>query len=63
MSKSEIPSIVTVIGAVLTTLGITGIDADVVSSAVQGVFAIITVIAAIVAWFKHRQVARNATSN
>ena len=54
MSSGEITAIVTVIGSVLGFLGITGIDSNMLSGAVQGTFAVITVLAAIYTWWAHR---------
>lgn len=57
MQSSEIPAIATLIGTALTFLGITHIDTSVISNAVQGVIALVTLFLALISWYKHRQVA------
>lgn len=57
MQTSEIPAIATLIGTIFTFLGITHIDSSVISNAVQGVIAFVTLFLALVSWYKHRQIA------
>lgn len=47
MTTGEIASIVAVAGTVLSFLGITGVDSSIVSQAVTGVIAIISIGAAV----------------
>ena len=47
MTSGEIVSIATIIGTGLTFLGVTGIDSSVISSAITGVIALVTIVAAI----------------
>lgn len=53
MTQGEITSIVTVIGTFLTFLGITGVDTMVLSTAVQGIIALATIIASIMTFYSH----------
>jgi hypothetical protein len=54
-STGEVAAIVTVLGVVLGGIGITGIDPSVLNGAVNGVVAIVTLVAAIVSWYQHRK--------
>lgn len=54
MTQGEVTSIATVIGSLLTLLGITGVDAGTISGAVNGVIAVITLVAAISTFVSHR---------
>lgn len=56
MTSGELTGIVAIIGTALSFLGVTGIDANMVSAAVNGVIAIVTFAAALWTWHKHRQV-------
>lgn len=60
MQSSEIPAIATFVGTIFTFMGITGIDSSLISGAIQGVIALVTLVLAIVSWYKHRQVAAKA---
>ncbi len=55
-STGEVAAIVAVLGVVLSGLGITGIDAGMVNSAVNGTIALATLVAAIISWYQHRKV-------
>lgn len=56
MTSGEVTGIIAVIGTALSFLGVTGIDATMVSSAVNGVIAIVAFAAALWTWYKHKQV-------
>ncbi len=55
-STGEVAAIVAVLGVVLSGLGVTGIDAGMVSGAVNGAIALATLVAAIISWYQHRKV-------
>jgi len=46
--------LVTLVGAFLSLIGITGIDPSVITGAVQGFLAVVTFIAALVTYVKHK---------
>jgi len=54
ITSGELAAVVTLIGAALSMLGVTGVDAGMVNAAANGVIAIITFVAAIYAWYQHR---------
>ena len=56
LTSGEVTAIVTVIGTVLSFLGITGIDSGVISQAVDGVIAFVSIVAAIWTYYKHTAV-------
>lgn len=60
MQTSEIPAIATFVGTIFTFMGITGIDTSVIGGAIQGLIALVTLVLAVVSWYKHRQVAAQA---
>ena len=53
-TSGEISAAVTVLGSVISFMGITGIDANVISNAANGIVALFTIGFAIFAYFKHR---------
>lgn len=56
MTTGEVMAITTVVGSVISMLGITGIDAGLVSQAVTGIVSIITIGTGVWAWFAHKNV-------
>lgn len=55
-STGEVAAVVAIVGMLLTGIGITGIDSGIISGAVNGIFSIITLVAAVVSWWQHRKV-------
>lgn len=55
MTTGEIMALTTVIGSVISMLGITGIDAGVVNQAVTGVISMITIGTGVWAYFAHKK--------
>lgn len=62
MTQGEITSIATVIGSFLTLLGITGIDSNQISAAVNGLIAVATLVMAIYTFFSHRNAVQTLQS-
>ena len=58
MDSGTISALVAVIGLALTYFG-AGIDPTLITGAVQGVFAVVSFVAAVWSWWSHRQ--KNAT--
>jgi len=56
MTAGEATAIATVIGSVLTLLGVTGIDSSVVNGIGTGLIAFFTLCTAIHAWWAQRKV-------
>lgn len=54
-TSGEIGAATVIIGAALSFMGITGIDANVISSAVNGLISFVTIVVAIFAYYKHRK--------
>lgn len=54
MDSGEIASVVAIVGMIFTGLGISGIDAGVLTGAVNGIFSFITICAAVWSWWSHR---------
>ena len=54
ITSGELAALATIIGTGLSFLGVTGIDASVISGAINGVIAIATFAAAIYAWSQHK---------
>lgn len=65
IDSGEIASIVAIAGMVLSAIGVTGIDSDVLTGVVNGFVSIVAVGAAIWSWYSHRQknVSLGATNN
>ena len=63
MTNGEIAALVTVIGSVFSLLGITGIDSSVISSALSGIIAFVTIGTAVYAYFQHKKAATLAGLN
>jgi hypothetical protein len=61
LNSGEVTSIVAVIGLVLSTLGITGIDSTMLASVVNGVVSVVAIGAALWSWYKHRDPAPKVT--
>jgi len=59
MTSGEATGLVAVIGSFLTFLGVTGVDAGTISGAVNGIIGIVTFVAAVWTWWKHRQAAKD----
>lgn len=55
MANGEIMTIVTVIGAVFSFLGISGVDSAVISQAVTGIISLITIGSALYVHFAHKK--------
>lgn len=55
MDSGEVASIVTIVGMVLSWIGVTNVDPSLISGAVTGCFAIVTFGAALWSWYIHRQ--------
>lgn len=55
MNKPAAAALVTIIGLVLSDIGITGIDATVLNSAVNGIVSIVVIGAAVWSWYEHRK--------
>lgn len=54
MNTGEVTSIVAIIGLILSTLGITGVDSTIITGAVNGVVSLVVIFAAILSWLHHR---------
>ena len=54
MDTTEVMTIATIIGTVFSFLGITGIDANVISGAVTGIISLVTIGTAVWAHFAHK---------
>jgi hypothetical protein len=50
-STGDITAIVTIVGSVFAFLGITGIDSAVVNSAVTGIISLVSIVAAVHAYY------------
>lgn len=54
-TSGEVSAAITILGSIISFMGITGIDANVVSNAENGLVALFTIAFAIFAYFKHRK--------
>lgn len=61
-TSGEIAAISAIVGAAISFLGITGIDANLISSAVNGLVAFVTILATVFAYYKHRQAVKTTTT-
>lgn len=55
MTSGEITGIVAVLGSILTMLGISGLDPALLTNAVNGILAVVTVVATIWTLYKHKK--------
>ena len=53
IDSGEITAIIAVIGGILSTLGVTGIDSGVLNSAVNGIISVVTIGCALWSWYSH----------
>ena len=56
MTTGEIMSLATIVGVVLSFLGVTQIDSSVISSAITGIIALVTIGASVWAAISHHNV-------
>lgn len=54
MDSGQIASIVAVLGLILSTLGVTGVDSSVLTGLVNGVVSAVTLVAALWSFYSHR---------
>jgi hypothetical protein len=60
VDSGEISAVVAVIGMILSSLGITGVDSTVLNGAVNGIICIITIGAAAWSWWVHHKINANS---
>lgn len=53
-NSGAVAAVVTIVGLVFSELGITGVDSSVLSTAVNGLFSLATIGAALWSWRKHQ---------